>query len=208
MTKIKLCGLRREADIEIANRLKPEYVGFVFAAKSRRAVSAETAAALKACLDPGIQAVGVFVNEAPETVADLLNRGIIDAAQLHGREDEDYIRYLRTLTKKPLICAFRVQCAEDLRPAAVCSTDHVLLDAGAGDGRIFDWDLLKGFSRPYFLAGGLNPENVREAIDRCHPYAVDVSSGIETDGWKDDAKMTAFVNEVRQGGMSRGKDGL
>ena len=198
MTKMKLCGLKRIVDIETANRLKPEYVGFVFASKSKRAVTAETAAELKSSLDPQIQAVGVFVNELPEVAADLLNRGIIDLAQLHGSEDEAYIRQLRTLTKKPLIRAFRIRSREDLLPAENCSADHILLDAGAGDGQTFDWDLLSGFSRPYFLAGGLTPENVREAIARCHPFAVDVSSGIETGGVKDAAKMAAFADAVRQ----------
>ena len=198
MTKIKLCGMKRAADIQAANRLKPDYIGFVFAAKSKRYVTPEQAAGLKAMLDPDISAVGVFVNETPEAVAGLLNSGVIDIAQLHGSEDEEYLAELRKLTDKPLIRAFRIRTGEDQDATEKSSVDFVLLDAGAGDGKTFDWDLLENFSRPCFLAGGLDPDNVREAIDRCRPYAVDVSSGIETDGFKDEAKMQAFVNNVRK----------
>ena len=198
MTRIKLCGLTRPEDIAAANALQPEYVGFVFAAKSKRAVSREMAAELKAQLSPGIQAVGVFVNEAPETVADLLNAGIIDIAQLHGQEDETYIQHLQKLTNKPLIQAFRVDGPQSLAKAEKSPADLVLLDSGAGGtGTTFDWTLLEKFDRPYFLAGGLGPENAADAVRQLHPYAVDVSSGIETAGKKDSAKMAAFVAAVR-----------
>ncbi len=198
MIKIKLCGLKRTADILAANQLKPDFIGFVFAPQSKRCVTAEQAAVLKSLLDPEIQAVGVFVNEAPETIAALLNNGTIDLAQLHGSEDEDYIRKLRKLTDKGLIRAFRIRNKEDLTGTLSCSADHILLDAGAGSGTTFDWELLRGFPRPYFLAGGLGPENARTAVEMLRPYAVDVSSGIETDGVKDAEKMTAFVNAVRE----------
>ena len=198
MTRIKLCGLTRPCDIEAANRLKPDYIGFVFAKKSRRYVSPEQAEALKNQLSPEIRAVGVFVSEDPETVAGLLNRGIIDLAQLHGSEDEAYLTRLRDLTDRPLLQAFRVAGEEDLHRAESSSADGILLDAGAGDGAVFDWKLLKGWSRPYFLAGGLEPGNVREAIRTLQPWGVDVSSGIETDGKKDPEKMAAFVTAVRE----------
>ena len=198
MTKIKLCGMRRVIDIQAANALKAEFIGFVFWPKSKRRVTAEEAAELKSILDPDISAVGVFVDEQPETVAELLNRGVIDIAQLHGSEDESYIRHLRTLTNKPLIKAFRIREQKDLEAAAVSSADAVLLDAGKGDGVTFDWNLLRDFARPYFLAGGLSPENVSAAIEKLHPYAVDVSSGIETNGAKDAEKMAAFVKAVRK----------
>ena len=198
MTKIKLCGLSRPCDIEWANALMPDYIGFVFAQKSKRFVSPERAKALREGLDSNIRAVGVFVNEAPEAVADLLNTGVIDMAQLHGGEDEEYIKALRGLTDKPLIKAFRVDGYADLEKARQSSADYVLLDNGAGGtGTAFDWALLKGFDRPYFLAGGLGPGNVRQAIMALDPFAVDVSSGIETNGAKDYMKMTAFVNAAR-----------
>ena len=198
MTKIKLCGLTRPCDIEWANALTPDYIGFVFAKKSRRYVSPEIARVLHDKLSPAIQAVGVFVNEAPENVAALLNEGVIDIAQLHGSEDEDYIKALRALTDKPLIKAFRIDGPADLEKARQSSADHILLDNGpGGTGRAFNWALLKDFERPYFLAGGLGPENVAQAIKALHPYAVDVSSCVETDGVKDVLKMTAFVNAAR-----------
>ena len=195
MTKIKLCGLRRLEDIETANLLKPDYIGFVFARKSKRYISPEEAAILKS--KAIMKAVGVFVNEEVEKVAELLNTGIIDLAQLHGSEDEEYIRRLRNLTDKPIIQAFMIEKKEDLIKAEKSTAEHILLDAGAGDGMVFNWELLKGFERPYFLAGGLNPQNVGEAVRKLNPYGVDVSSGIETDGYKDSKKMREFVEIVK-----------
>ena len=152
MTRIKLCGLSRSGDIDAANALLPDFIGFVFAPKSRRYVSPETAAELRARLDPAVRAVGVFVNEPPERVAALLAAG----------------------------------------------TDFILLDNGAGGtGEAFDRSLLAGFAREYILAGGLNSETVASAVRALRPYAVDVSSGIETGGFKDTEKMRAFVEAVR-----------
>ena len=199
MTKIKLCGLSRPCDIEAANQLKPDYIGFVFAPKSKRYVSAEKAAELKALLSPEIKAVGVFVREDPETVARLLNTGIIDIAQLHGGENEEYIRRLRELTDKPVIQAFRIDGEEDIAAAQASSADLVLLDSGSGGtGTVFNWELIKHLQRPYFLAGGLGPGNVKDAVQALKPYAVDVSSGIETDGVKDRAKIEQFVAAVKE----------
>lgn len=198
MTGIKLCGLKRECDIEAVNKLNPDFIGFVFAEKSKRYVDPEGAARLKAKLNKGINAVGVFVNESPEAVAELLNKGTIDMAQLHGSEDEEYISRLRSLTDKPLIKAIKVQSKADIEAADESSADYVLLDSGAGTGMTFNWQLIKGIKRPYFLAGGLTPENVAEAVKTLNPYAVDVSSGIETDGLKDEAKMADFVSIVRK----------
>ena len=200
MTKIKLCGLSRPCDIETANRLRPEYIGFVFAPNSKRYVAPEQAAELKALLAPGIQAVGVFVNAPPETVAGLLNRGVIDLAQLHGAEDEAYLSRLRALTDKPVIQAFRIRSEEDCLTARRSSADYILLDSGAGTGKAFDWSLIRELGRPYFLAGGLGPENAAASVRLLRPYAVDVSSGIETDGKKDQQKMADFVSAVRREG--------
>ena len=199
MTKIKLCGLSRPRDILAANQLRPEYIGFVFAPKSSRYISSEQARELKALLSSQIRTVGVFVNEGIDRVEELLNSGVIDLAQLHGSEDADYIRQLRTRTGKPVIQAFRITSEEDVKWAEHSIADHILLDAGAGTGTVFDWSMLRQIRRPYFLAGGLGPENVKGAVERLHPYAVDVSSGIETDGSKDPEKMAAFVTAVRKG---------
>jgi phosphoribosylanthranilate isomerase len=198
MTGIKFCGLRREEDILTANELRPDYIGFVFAEKSRRAVTRETAARLRALLRDDIPAVGVFVDAQPETVAFLLEEGIINLAQLHGREDAEYIARLRDLSDKPVIQAFRIRSSGDVKRAEKSSADYVLLDAGAGDGKTFEWELAESVARPCFLAGGLTPENAGEAVERLHPFALDVSSGIETDGVKDPEKMRAFMRAVRR----------
>lgn len=199
MTKIKLCGLSRTQDIEAANKLKPDYIGFVFAAKSKRRVSPLKATELKSRLDPEIKAVGVFLDDDLDAVAAMMNLGIVDLVQLHGSEDEEYIRKLRTITDKPVIKAFIINSAEDVKRAEASTADYILLDGGKGEGKAFDWSLLKNIRRPYFLAGGLNPGNAADAVRTLAPFSVDVSTGIETDGKKDEEKMTAFVNAVREG---------
>ena len=198
MTKIKFCGLTRTGDIEAANELKPDYIGFVFWSKSKRAVTAGEAKILKSKLDPSIKAVGVFVDEDMEAVKSLFDGGIIDIAQLHGHEDEDYINGLKKASGKPVIKAFRIRSEEDISKAEASPADLVLLDAGMGDGVTFDWSLIKNTGRPYFLAGGLDPDNAADAVRTLHPYALDVSSGIETDGLKDTNKMAAFAASVRK----------
>ena len=304
MTKIKLCGMTRTQDIEAANALRPEYIGFVFAQKSKRYVTPEKARELRALLAHGIQAVGVFVDAEPEQVAGLLNEGTIDIAQLHGAEDEAYIARLRKLTNRPIIQVFRLASASSenvgqsrakaaaasqgavgsigtepngtvsgvktafadpsfadvlraaqslaanagkpanagnptnagnpanagnsaaqalakavadamaaqeralaqleiarvLAAAAASTADYLLFDSGAGTGELLARESLHGFRRPSFLAGGLAPENVAKAISDLHPFAVDVSSGIETDGVKDAGKMRRFCENVRGAG--------
>lgn len=198
MTKIKLCGLTRAKDIQAANRLVPEYIGFVFAEKSRRYVTGEQAKNLRAMLIPEIKAAGVFVREYPALVAELANSGTIDIVQLHGGESEDYIKALRGMTDKKIIKAFSVTCERDVEEAEKSSADYVLLDSGTGGtGTNFDWSLLKGINRQYFLAGGLDSERVKQALKILSPYCVDVSSGIETNGTKDEKKMRDFVSAVR-----------
>lgn len=198
MTRIKLCGLQSLNDVIAANAVQPDYIGFVFAKTSKRFITPQTAEQLRKELDRKIAVVGVFVNEPVEIVAELLNKGTIDMAQLHGNESEEYITLLRKKTDKKLVKAFSVNETENLQAAYACSADYILLDSGSGGtGESFDWNILQDFDRPYFLAGGLNINNVSEAVSRLHPYAVDVSSGVETDGRKDDVKMAAFVNVVR-----------
>ena len=195
MSRIKFCGLRTLDDIFYANELAPDYVGFVFAPNSKRYVTPAQAEQLRNVLSKKICAVGVFVNENPAQVAALLNNGIIDAAQLHGNENDAYIQNLRGVTKKIIIKAFR---SDNIAAADKSHADFILIDAGAGDGKTFDWSLIKNLRREYFLAGGLNPNNVGDAIKLLNPFAVDVSSGIETDGRKDFAKMKAFADAVRK----------
>lgn len=200
MTKIKMCGLSRTEDIEAANAIKPDYIGFVFAEISKRRVSALEASKLKSKLDPEIKAVGVFLDDKLDFVASMLNLGIVDVVQLHGSEDEEYIEKVRKITNKPIIKAFIIRSKEDVERAEKSTADYILLDGGKGEGKVFDWSLLKDIKRPYFLAGGLNPVNASDAVKALKPYAVDVSTGIETDCVKDKEKMTAFADAVRKEG--------
>ena len=199
MTRGKMCGLRRACDIEAANELRPDYVGFVFANGSKRYVSPEEAKVLRSMLDPGISVVGVFVDADPSFIEDILDSGTIDMIQLHGNEDGGYIDRLRSSSSAPIVKAFRIGDGMDVDEIMSCPADHIMLDSGAGTGNVFDWNMIENMNRPYFLAGGLSADNVEEAIERLHPFAVDVSSGIETDGFKDKTKMAAFVAAVRRG---------
>lgn len=199
MIKIKLCGMMQMKDIEAANRLQPDLVGFVFAQKSRRYVTDETAAKLREALSRKISAVGVFVNEEISHVVQLLQQGVIDVVQLHGDEDEAYMKELRRQTDAPFLKAFRIREREDVaKVRAFDEYTKILLDAGSGDGMTFRWEWLKDADFDFYLAGGLTSENVTEAVRIYHPYGVDVSSGIETDGLKDAVKMEAFVRNVRK----------
>lgn len=196
--KIKICGLSRPQDIDYVNEWKPDFIGFVINfPKSRRNVAPAQAAKLRERLADGILPVGVFVDEDERTVAELLNSGVIALAQLHGREDEAYIKNLRALTDGKLIQAFRVECREDVRRAQKSSADYILLDNGTGTGRQFDWNLVERVERPWFLAGGLTPENLTEAAQKMRPWAADLSSGVETDGRKDPKKIEAAVRAAR-----------
>lgn len=201
MPKIKICGLSRGEDIDFVNEAKPDYCGFIInVPKSRRNVSVEQVRRLTENLNPKICPVGVFVNEPCENVASLLNEGTIQMAQLHGNEDENYIKQLKCLTEHPVVKAFSIQSAADLDAAKESSADLVLLDHGkGGTGETFDWSLLEGWKkRPYFLAGGLSAENIMKAIEKLYPWAIDLSSSVETDGKKDREKILQAVRLVRE----------
>ncbi|WP_306537726.1 phosphoribosylanthranilate isomerase [Megasphaera sp.] len=192
MVKVKFCGLKRPCDIAWANELHPDYAGFVFAGTKRR-VSDELAAELRRELDPSIPAVGVFVDDEPQHMASLVKKGVIQLVQLHGQEDEAFVQQIHTDLGVPVIKAFSIAKQDDVRRALESRADYILLDQGkGGTGKAFDWSLLKGIGRPYFLAGGLTPQNAAQAA-ALQPYALDVSSGIETDGVKDREKMTLFM---------------
>jgi len=197
MTRVKFCGLRTEADVDAVNRLRPDFAGFVLSAGYRRSVSEERAGRLRALLDPAVRAVGVFVDEPLERIAGLLGSGLIDCAQLHGSEPDAYIEELKSVSQRPVIKFFALRSKGDAERAAACPADYVLLDSGTGTGQTFDWRLAQEVERPFFLAGGLTADNVAEAIRSCRPYAVDVSSGIETGGVKDFKKMAAFMAAVK-----------
>ena len=196
MTKIKLCGITREEDIDVVNEILPDYIGFVFAKKSKRFISCDMAKKLKSKLNPTVKAVGVFVNENIENIIYLIENNIIDLVQLHGNEDNEYINKLKNYINVPVIKACQIKSKADI--AITTDADFILLDAGAGDGKTLDESILKDFDRDYFLAGGLSPDNIVKKIIALHPFGVDVSSGIETEGKKDMAKMRRFVKLVRE----------
>ena len=198
-TRIKLCGMWREVDIEGVNAARPDYVGFVIDfPKSKRSLTRERVAQLSSQVDDRIVRVGVFVDEPQEFVAELFDAGTIDVAQLHGHEDEEYIARLRAISDVRIWQAFQVRDAAATERARASSADMVVVDAGQGTGRVFDWSLVQGLDRDFILAGGLCPDNVAAAIEQVRPWGVDMSSGIETDGVKDPEKMRAAVAAARK----------
>lgn len=196
---VKFCGIRRLEDIKAVNEVKPDLIGFILDKTRKRYVSPDVIKDLRKDLDPGIRTVGVFVDEDISSVVKLLNDGIIDIAQLHGNESDDYIKEVREKTGKKVIKAFGIRNDEDIERAERSAADLVIVDSpGGGTGESFNWDLLKRIKRQYILAGGLNTKNIKDAVLK-DPYGVDVSSGIETDGYKDITKMKAFMAEIKKG---------
>lgn len=199
MTKIKICGLTTPEEIGYANELMPDYVGFVFA-PSRRRITPDQAMLLRLSLSPAIQTVGVFVNEELAVIKKL--RGVLSLVQIHGDEDEAYLRSLKKEVGLPVIRAVRVRSEEDVRSSLNIPADYILFDAYSssgygGTGETFGWDLVAGFPRPFFLAGGLDADNVARAVRTAAPYCADLSSGAETDGKKDRQKMQRIISAVR-----------
>ena len=206
MVKLKICGMRRSEDIEMANRHKPDYIGFVFA-ESPRKVSFEQAKELSELLSDEIVPVGVFVNEHMKLIVDLFRDGIIEMAQLHGDEDEKYIRNLKdksieeTGKQIPVINAIEIKEGADYDDELLkwrdSASDYFILDSGKGSGKTFDWSLIdkesEFFKNSIFLAGGLNSENLALAMEEFNPFAVDLSSSVETDGFKDEEKIKEII---------------
>lgn len=199
-TKIKICGLKCPEDIAYVNEAKPDYCGFIIEfPKSSRNVTGDQVRILIAELDKNIIPVGVFVNAAPERVEELLLDGTIRIAQLHGQEDDDYIRRIQKNTGSQVIKAFSVKVAQDIELALKSPADYILLDqGGGGTGQTFDWSLIPEIKRPFFLAGGLGADNLEQAVDMIRPYAVDLSSSVETDGVKDRSKILEAVSLVHK----------
>lgn len=200
MVKVKICGLRRKEDIEYANELKPDYVGFVFA-KSKRQIEVEQALYLISFLDKEIKTVGVFVNEPVENALKIAQTLNLDVLQFHGDETQDYIDNFKNFT---VWKAIRIKDKEDLEKTKQFKVNSFVFDTltkneYGGTGKTFNWKVLKGMELnvPIILAGGLNENNVEEAIKIVDPYAVDVSSGVETEGYKDFKKMKSFIEKVR-----------
>ncbi|MGN0056382.1 MAG: phosphoribosylanthranilate isomerase [Atopobiaceae bacterium] len=199
-TLIKECGMFRPADVRAANEVRPDMLGFVVdCPRSRRNVDPALLEELAPAVDERVVRVGVFVREPLRRVADLVGRGLLDLVQLHGGEDGAYLDELRGLLggAVPVMQAFCVRGSDDVELARRSAADVVLLDAGQGSGRGFDWSLASDVGRPFALAGGLGPDNVARAVRQVHPWAVDMSSGLETNGLKDKEKMRAAVAAVR-----------
>ena len=199
MVKVKICGLKRLEDIEIVNRYKPDFIGFVFA-DSKRKVSHELASKLKDNLDSDIISVGVFVDASQDEILELYDGGIIEMAQLHGSESEQYIQNLKQRTDDELkiINAIEISKETDLSKFDNSQSDYLLFDSGKGSGKTFDWNLIKkDIKKEFFLAGGLSSSNVMEAIEQFNPYAIDLSSSLETDGVKDENKIKEIMELIR-----------
>ena len=195
MVKIKICGLKRLEDIEIVNKYGPDFIGFVFA-ESPRKVNHYLAKQLKDNLNSDIKAVGVFVDNSQEEVIELFNRGIIDIAQLHGSEDEEYIQSLKDKTnnKLKIINAIEIKDETDISQYDKSQADYLLFDSGKGSGKTFNWDLIKNnIKKPFFLAGGINSENISQAIDKFKPFAIDLSSSVEVNGFKNESKIKEIM---------------
>ena len=201
MTQIKICGLTREEDIAAVNRWRPDYIGLVFA-ESRRRVRPEQARRLKAGLDARIKAVGVFTNAPGPFIVDLCEQGIIDLVQLHGDENEAFIQSLKQRITCPVIKAVRVQTREQILQAQEMPCDLLLLDTYqegqyGGSGRTFDRKLIPALQKQFFLAGGLEAGNIEQALRECQPFGIDISSGVETEGLKDEAKIRQIIAIIR-----------
>ena len=198
MVKIKICGLKRLEDIEIANRYRPDYIGFVFA-QSKRQVTHDLARRLKDNLDPDITAVGVFVDSTAEEILELYDDGTIDMVQLHGSESEEFILNLKEKTncKLKIIKAIEMYDGIDITEYDDSKADYLLFDSGRGSGKTFDWNLIrKNLKKDFFIAGGLTSQNINEAIDQFNPYAVDLSSSLEVNGFKDEYKIREIMEVI------------
>lgn len=195
--KIKFCSLRRPEDVDFVNELLPDYIGYIFSKQFKRYVDPDTAAEMTEKLDHRIVPVGVFVNETQEYILNIVDDEIIRIIQLHGDESEEYIHSLKFKSGLAIIKYFKIETEEDIEKANNSSADYVLLEGGRpGNAEKFDYSLLEKINRPYFLAGGLNDENISDVLSQTNPYCVDVSSGVETDGVKDFEKMKRFTQQV------------
>ena len=200
--KIKICGLTRREDILAVNTWKPDYAGFVFAPGKRR-LTGTKAQELRELMLPEIPAVGVFVNSPIEDILSLTGKGIIDLIQLHGDEDRDYFMELKSCLAPgfPVIKAIRIRQAEDRKEAENLPADFLLFDTYTkglygGSGKTFDWSMIPDIKKPWFLAGGIDSSNVRQAM-KTMAYCLDLSSSVETDGKKDPQKIKEIIQTVR-----------
>ena len=197
MARVKICGINSPEDVEIVNELKPDYVSFAFY-KNKRQVTYEKARKLKQLLDKDIRVIGVFVDENTNVVASAANDDLLDVIEFHGNEGPGEIERIKAFTSKPIIQGFRIRSRADVEIALDSHADSILMYSDSECGVPMDWKLLTNVTRPYFLAGGLNADNIEKAIKICHPFAVSVTTGVETDGIKDREKMAAFIKIARR----------
>ncbi len=197
MSKIKICGLFREIDIEYVNNAKPDFAGFIINfPKSHRSINVDTAKFLISQLDKNIKSVCVFVNEPIEYIKKFT--GICDIIQLHGNEDNEFIEKLREKMQNTEIWkAFKINNSNDLINAKNCTADVILLDNGYGTGEVFDWDIIESFDKKFILAGGISAKNIKTAINKFSPYAVDLSSSVEIEKKKNFEKIKEIIDIVR-----------
>ena len=193
-SKLKICGLRREADILMVNEINPEYIGFVFA-KSRRQVNLESAIRLKKKLNSNIKSVGVFVDDSIDNVVSAVAGGAIDCIQLHGSESNSYIQTIKKIVNVQIIKAIKINLDDDVF-REYPDADFYLLDSGSGSGKTFDWSTPLNSSKPLFIAGGIDADNIEEAYKIFHPYSFDLSSSVEVDGFKNLEKMREIKEKL------------
>lgn len=191
MAKIKICGLKRTEDIDYVNSLKPDYIGFILTNGYKRSITVQQAAELKNMLDSNIKAVGVFVDDDIEKINSLINEKTIDLVQLHGSESPEYCEKVNA----PVIKCLKpnmFSCADNY------NTEYLLFDSGTGSGKTFDWSEIPGTAKPFFLAGGINADNINNAINEIHPYCIDISSAVETGGVKDYNKIKQIMESMKK----------
>lgn len=192
MAKIKICGLKRLEDIKYANELVPDFVGFILSDGFKRSIKPQQAVHLKAKLSDNIKAVGVFVDEPAEAIDCFLRQGVIDIVQLHGGETPEFCSKINA----PVIKMLKLTDFDKISQYEPY-VDYFLFDSGTGTGKTFDWSKIPKTQKPFFLAGGLNKENIPLAMKTVNPYAVDLSSCVETDGCKDYIKIKEVMECVR-----------
>ncbi|MCM1286016.1 MAG: phosphoribosylanthranilate isomerase [Acetobacter sp.] len=191
MARIKICGLRRSIDVEYVNDLNPDYIGFILSAGFKRSITADEAKKLKKKLSPDIKAVGVFVNEDENYINSIVEDKIIDIAQLHGNESPQLCRNINA----PVIKYFNPDSFDRINEYND-SADYFLFDSGTGTGRSFDWSKLPKTDKPFFLAGGINESNIYDAIEKINPFCIDLSSAVETNGFKDYKKIQKIMEII------------
>lgn len=203
MVRIKICGLFRNCDIDYVNEAKPDFIGFVFA-ESRRQVGFDQAKQMRSRLHRDIMPVGVFVDAPIEQIVRLHRAGIIGMAQLHGQEEDAYIKELKDLCGIPVIKSVAVKAIDDIMSRLASPADYLLLDnTSGGSGQSFDWQLIPNMNRPYFLAGGIDEATMPSALSRL-PYGIDISSGAESMGVKDRDKIVRLLELARRSDGGQG----